>query len=215
MNSKMHISKKRRQGGYTIVELGIALTIVAVLIISGLVGVNAVLASTKANDQISASGQTIARLQNIVSTSADLTGLDTQRAIGLSVFPRNRVNAARTAVNGVFSGGSEFIATNAAAIAGLGADTFGKAFTTGLFDIEMEDRIQDASERSNPIEAFIHLGVGSIDRMILRIEKRAKQLNNILMLVCGTLLATMMLAFFSTTMSLQSGIRNTPTGVMK
>ena len=93
--------------------------------------------------------------------------------------------------------------------------TFGKAFTTGLFDIEMEDRIQDASERSNPIEAFIHLGVGSIDRMILRIEKRAKQLNNILMLVCGTLLATMMLAFFSTTMSLQSGIRNTPTGVMK
>jgi type II secretory pathway pseudopilin PulG len=91
MNSKMHISKKRRQGGYTIVELGIALTIVAVLIISGLVGVNAVLASTKANDQISASGQTIARLQNIVSTSADLTGLDTQRAIGLSVFPRNRV----------------------------------------------------------------------------------------------------------------------------
>ena len=122
MNSKMHISKKRRQGGYTIVELGIALTIVAVLIISGLVGVNAVLASTKANDQISASGQTIARLQNIVSTSADLTGLDTQRAIGLSVFPRNRVNAARTAVNGVFSGGSEFINTNLAAIGGLGAN---------------------------------------------------------------------------------------------
>ena len=122
MNSKMHISKKHRQGGYTIVELGIALTIVAVLIISGLVGVNAVLATTKANDQISASGQTIARLQNIVSTSADLTNLTTQRAIGLSVFPRNRVNADRTAVNGVFSGGSEFIATNAALVAGLGAD---------------------------------------------------------------------------------------------
>ena len=51
--------------------------------------------------------------------------------------------------------------------------------------------------------------------MILRIEKRAKQLNNALMVICGVLLATMMLAFFSTTMSLQSGIRNPVPGVMK
>jgi hypothetical protein len=86
--------------------------------------------------------------------------------------------------------------------------SFGKAFSTGLFDQEMEDRIQDAAERSNPIEAFIHIGVGSIDRMILRIDSRAKQLNNILLLVCGLLLGSMMAAFFSTTMSLQSGIRN-------
>jgi type II secretory pathway component PulF len=93
--------------------------------------------------------------------------------------------------------------------------TFGQAFSTGLFDQEMEDRIQDASERSNPIEAFIHIGVGSIDRMILRIEKRAKQLNNALMVICGVLLATMMLAFFSTTMSLQSGIRNPVQGILK
>ena len=93
--------------------------------------------------------------------------------------------------------------------------TFGPAFNTGLFDQELEDRIQDASERSNPIAAFIHIGVGSIDRMILRIEKRAKQLNSALMVICGVLLATMMLAFFSTTMSLQSGIRNPVPGVMK
>jgi type II secretory pathway component PulF len=92
--------------------------------------------------------------------------------------------------------------------------TFGQAFNTGLFDQELEDRIQDASERSNPIEAFIHIGVGSIDRMILRIEKRAKQLNNSLMVICGVLLAAMMLAFFSTTMSLQSGIRNPNVGAM-
>jgi type II secretory pathway component PulF len=92
--------------------------------------------------------------------------------------------------------------------------TFGQAFNTGLFDQELEDRIQDASERTNPIEAFIHIGVGSIDRMILRIEKRAKQLNNSLMVVCGLLLAAMMLAFFSTTMSLQSGIRSPNAGVI-
>jgi hypothetical protein len=86
--------------------------------------------------------------------------------------------------------------------------TFGQAFTTGLFDQDMEDRVQDASERSNPIEAFIHIGVGSIDRMILRIEKRAQQLNTILMVVCGVILGAMMLAFMQTTMSLQSGIRS-------
>lgn len=93
--------------------------------------------------------------------------------------------------------------------------TFGQAFNSGLFDQELEDRIQDASERSNPIEAFIHIGVGSIDRMILRIEKRATQLNSVLIVVCGVLMAAMMLAFFSTTMSLQSGIRTPVPGVMK
>ncbi len=86
--------------------------------------------------------------------------------------------------------------------------TFGKAFSTGMFDQEMEDRIQDASERSNPIEAFIYIGTGSIDRMIVRIDKRAKQLNSVLMVVCGVMLAAMMLGFLSTTMSLQAGLRN-------
>jgi hypothetical protein len=56
--------------------------------------------------------------------------------------------------------------------------------------------------------------VGSIDRMILRIEKRAKQLNSALMVICGVMLAAMMMAFFSTTMTLQSGIRNPAQGVI-
>jgi type II secretory pathway pseudopilin PulG len=122
MNSNRFISQKRRQGGYTIVELGIALTIIAVLIIAGLAGVTAVLDSTKSNDQIASGGQTIAKLQNKVSTSSTLQNLTTTEAIGLSLFPNSRVNAARTAVTGVFSGGSEFITTNPALIAGLGAD---------------------------------------------------------------------------------------------
>jgi len=122
MASHQFLQKNRRQGGYTIIELGIALTIVAVLIISGLAGVTAVLNSTRANDQISSGGTTIAKLQSVVSTSADLAGLNTQQAIGLSLFPNNRVNALRTAVIGVFSGGSEFISTNAAQIAGFGAN---------------------------------------------------------------------------------------------
>jgi type II secretory pathway pseudopilin PulG len=122
MDSNKFIQKNRRQGGYTIVELGIALTIIAVLIIAGLAGVTAVLDSTKANDQISSSGRTIAKLQNVVSTSATLANLTTTEAIGLSLFPNSRVNAARNAVTGVFSGGSEFITTNNEQIQGLGAN---------------------------------------------------------------------------------------------
>ena len=121
MASHQFLQKNRRQGGYTIIELGIALTIVAVLIISGLAGVTAVLDSTRANDQIASAGRTIAKLQNVVSTSATLAGMNTQQAIGLNLFPNNRVNGARDRVVGVFSGGSEEVATNGAAINGFGA----------------------------------------------------------------------------------------------
>ena len=122
MASHQFLQKNRRQGGYTIIELGIALTIVAVLIISGLAGVTAVLDSTRANDQIASAGRTIAKLQNVVSTSATLAGMTTERAIGLNFFPNNRVNAGRTRVIGVFSGGSEEVATNTLAIGTLGAN---------------------------------------------------------------------------------------------
>ena len=44
------------QGGYTIIELSIALTIIAVLIVAGLAGVSTVLNSSKANAQIEDSG---------------------------------------------------------------------------------------------------------------------------------------------------------------
>lgn len=86
--------------------------------------------------------------------------------------------------------------------------SFGNAFFTGLVSTDMEDRIQDASERSNPMQAFIHIGVGSMDRMIVQIDKRSKQLNTLMLLLCGAFLATMMIGFFSTTQSLQSGLRS-------
>jgi type II secretory pathway pseudopilin PulG len=133
MASHQFLQKNRRQGGYTIIELGIALTIVAVLIISGLAGVTAVLDSTRANDQIASAGRTIAKLQNVVSTSATLQNMTTQRAIGLNFFPNNRVNGARDRVIGVFSGGSEEVTTNAAAIGTLGANI--PPFRAGLYVI--------------------------------------------------------------------------------
>jgi type II secretory pathway component PulF len=85
---------------------------------------------------------------------------------------------------------------------------FGEAFKTGVLNQYLEDRVQDASERRNPVDSFVKIGVGSIDRVIGSIEKSAKRVSSSILIFCGILLFIMMGGFFSTTMELQSGIRN-------
>jgi len=99
-----------KQKGYTIIELGIALAIIAVLIVAGLAGVTSVLNSSKANSQIEDSGKLLARLQTFVSTTASTPSLTTAVSVGLSMFPISRVAANK--VTNVFGGG-EFVSTNA------------------------------------------------------------------------------------------------------
>ena len=88
------------------------------------------------------------------------------------------------------------------------APHFGQAFSTGVLNREMEDRVQDASERRDPVDAFVRMGAGSIDRMVKDMESRSSRLNSALLVVCGFILGAFMLAFFSTTMGLQSAIRD-------
>ena len=102
----------KRQGGYTIIELSIALTIIAVLIVAGLTGVSTVLNNSKANGQIEESGIVLAKLQSTL-TSTSASGLTTAIAIGSSYFPTSRVSG--TAVTNKFNG-SEFVASNATAL---------------------------------------------------------------------------------------------------
>jgi hypothetical protein len=84
--------------------------------------------------------------------------------------------------------------------------TFGDAFQTGVLNQYLEDRIQDAAERRNPVEAFVKIGVGSIDRLAVSIEASAAKLNSILLVICGLILGLMMAGFFGTAMELQSGM---------
>lgn len=86
------------------------------------------------------------------------------------------------------------------------APYFGHAFQTGLLNAEMADRVQDASERRDPVEAFIRTGSGAIDQMLVVIDKRARILNTVMILVCGLILGLMFAGFMSTAMSLQSGL---------
>jgi hypothetical protein len=73
---------------------------------------------------------------------------------------------------------------------------------------EMEDRVQDASERRDPVEAFVRMGVGSIDRMVRAMEDRASIINRGMVIICGLILAFMMAGFFATTLALQQGIKD-------
>jgi type II secretory pathway component PulF len=84
---------------------------------------------------------------------------------------------------------------------------FGQAFQTGVLNLDMADRVQDASERRNPVEAFIRTGSRSIDLMVVVLERRAKIINMTMLVVCGLLLGLMFAGFMSTAMSMQSGLR--------
>lgn len=89
------------------------------------------------------------------------------------------------------------------------APHFGQAFSTGMLSPHMEDRVQDASERRDPVEAFVRMGISTVDRMATYIDRRAAQLNSFMLVFCGLVLGLMMVGFFSTAMSLQSAIKET------
>jgi type II secretory pathway component PulF len=94
-------------------------------------------------------------------------------------------------------------------LANANTPNFGEAFKTGVLNQYLEDRVQDASERRNPAEAFVRIGVGSIDRVIAEIQKSASSMSSAIMIFCGVILFIMMGGFFSTTMELQTGIKAT------
>jgi len=84
----------------------------------------------------------------------------------------------------------------------------GGAFKTGCFNIYLEDRIEDAFERRNPIDSFVKIGIGSVDRIIEMMDETANKLTQIMVVFCGLILLIMMTGFFSTTMELQKGIKS-------
>jgi len=107
-----------KQKGYTIIELGIALAIIAVLIVAGLAGVTTVLNNSKSNAQIEDSGIVLAKLQSLL-TSTSASGINTAGAVGAGFFPAARVTGTGTAATVANKfGGSEFVGSNSAALVG-------------------------------------------------------------------------------------------------
>jgi len=108
--------KPNQQKGFTIVELSIVLTIIAVLVVAGLSGINTLITSNKAVTQIEDGTRVITKLQNFVSTGS--SGVTTAAAKGMGLFPASRLTAA--GVSNVF-GGSELVVANNADLDGVSA----------------------------------------------------------------------------------------------
>lgn len=92
------------------------------------------------------------------------------------------------------------------------AAKFGHAFRTGVLSLDMEDRVQDAAERRDPVTAFVKIGVGSIDRIERSMTESAGKLNGIMMGMAGLVLGIMMTGFFATAFEMQAGIQQSAVG---
>ena len=123
MNEIQANAVKPKQGGYTLVELAIAVAILAVLIVAGLTGVQSILTSGKVNDQI----KTVAKLGAKVSanySSLTTSGVTLATVANLGAWDTSKVSGSgtTTAVRSAFNSG-EFITFNATAISGLSANS--------------------------------------------------------------------------------------------
>ena len=126
MNEIQAIAVKPKQGGYTLVELAIAIAILSVLIIAGLSGVQSILVSGKVNDQI----KTVAKLGAKVSSfyangTSGVTAAELARNGGWdsSKYSITGTGTAATATINSSFGTTETITSNTAAIGDIAANT--------------------------------------------------------------------------------------------
>ena len=88
----MKFSLKKRQSGFTLVELGIVVAIAAIIIGIGLVVVPSILASTRANAEISELPTITTKIQRAYANQPNFAALTQAGIVNLNVFPESVVN---------------------------------------------------------------------------------------------------------------------------
>ena len=119
MAAHKFVSKNRRQGGYTIVELAIAVSIIAVLIVAGLTGVQSILTGNKVSKQLQTTAKLSARISSAFGGNTATTGATLALLANLNGWDPSQVvrDAGGVATNVISSFGTqEFVATNGVAI---------------------------------------------------------------------------------------------------
>lgn len=104
---------KKRQKGFTLVELGIVVAIGAVIIGIGLIVVPSLLASTRANAEISELPTVATKIQRAYANQPNYSGMTHAAVVNLKVFPDNQVSG--TTVTNRWGGGVT-VAVNATGI---------------------------------------------------------------------------------------------------
>jgi len=110
--------RKQQQKGYSLIELSVALSIVAVVIVAGLVGARQVLLSNSINSQIRESNQTISKLRKALARQTDTSELTGSNAGRLGVWPNDRSSCTAAGVctnRSVFNQAFEHAFTNTVA----------------------------------------------------------------------------------------------------
>jgi len=78
--------QRKAQGGFTIVELSVAVAIAGVLLVSAIALVQVVLRQSRANDLVSSIPRTLTQIDKMYARVANFAGLTTQVAIGFGAF---------------------------------------------------------------------------------------------------------------------------------
>ena len=105
----------RRQKGYSIVELSIALAIISIILVTALAGVQRILRSNNTNEDLRNLNLLASKLTVMLTNVTNTAGINQGQLINLRMFEGFRVNAVAGTVNNAF-GGNITVATNTAAL---------------------------------------------------------------------------------------------------
>ena len=125
MNPSKLTSVQGKQQGYTLVELAISVAILSVLIVAGLLGVQAILTSGKVNDQI----KTVAKLSaksSALFASKGTSGVSQQQMINVGAWDASKANKDGKVTSSF--GSAETLETNSTAIGTNGAMALNTGF---------------------------------------------------------------------------------------
>lgn len=109
----------KKSAGYSLIELTIALSILAVIIVGALVGVQKILRTNAVNNELKVMPVTVASAQRLTNNLASLSGITTSTFYKLGVWPQDRVvgaSGAQTVSN--YFGGQQYLNPNSSDVAG-------------------------------------------------------------------------------------------------
>lgn len=123
----------KKQAGYSLVELSVALAIVAVILVGGLMGTRQILLTNNVNNQLKDSAQVIAKITRQFQNALTTSGATNENLVPLSYWPQERFTntqaksgtdtIVKTEVRGVIAGTKEHIFSNSAEIGKLGVNS--------------------------------------------------------------------------------------------
>jgi prepilin-type N-terminal cleavage/methylation domain-containing protein len=80
----------KKQAGYSLVELSVALAIVAVILVGGLMGTRQILLTNNVNNQLKDSAQVIAKITRQFQNALTTSGATNENLVPLSYWPQER-----------------------------------------------------------------------------------------------------------------------------